>query len=85
LAHHTATKKAIKTSAKRNARNQSYKSRVKTALKQLDAAETTEDKDKKLKQAQTILDRAAQKRVVTKQFASRKISKLTKSVKKSAE
>ena len=85
MAHHTATKKAIKTSAKRNARNQSYKSRVKTALKQLDAAETTEDKDKKLKQAQTILDRAAQKRVVTKQFASRKISKPTKSVKKSAE
>ena len=82
MAHHTATKKAIKTSAKRNARNQSYKSRVKTAIKQFDAAETQEDKAKKLKNAQQVLDRAAQKKVVTKQFASRKISKLTKSVKK---
>lgn len=85
MAHHTATKKAIKTSARRNARNQSYKSRVKTAIKQFEAAESQEDKSKKLKKAQQILDRAAQNKVVTKQFASRKISKLTKSVDKSAE
>jgi small subunit ribosomal protein S20 len=78
LAHHKAPKKAIKTSAKRNVRNRSYKSKVKTAIKQFDEATTTEDKSKVLKKAQQILDRAAQKNVITKSYASRKISKLTK-------
>jgi len=81
LAHHKAPKKAIKTSAKRNLRNRSYKSKVKTAIKQFDEATTTEDKTKVLKNAQQILDRAAQKKVITKSYASRKVSSLTKKAK----
>lgn len=85
MAHHSATKKAIKTSATRKLRNQSYKSRVKTALKAFEAAETPEDKILKLKAAQKILDRAAQKNVITDQHASRQVAILTKSLNKSAE
>ncbi len=80
MAHHKATKKSIKTSAKRNLRNRSYKSRIKTAIKNFETADTPEEKAKRLKAAQQILDRAAKKNILKKNAASRKVSQLTRQV-----
>jgi len=79
LAHHSATKKAIRQSARRNLRNRAYKSKIKTAIKQLESAENA-DKAASLKKAQQIIDRAAKIKIIKKNTASRKISKLTKKV-----
>jgi len=78
LAHHKATKKAIKTSTRRNLRNRAYKSKIKTAIKQFQEAESREDKEKSLKKVQQVLDRAAQRNVLKRNAASRKISRMRK-------
>jgi small subunit ribosomal protein S20 len=78
LAHHKATKKAIKQSAKHNLRNRTYKTKIKTAIRQLEDASGDEEKNKALRATQQIIDRAAQKNVISKNSASRKITKLTK-------
>jgi small subunit ribosomal protein S20 len=78
LAHHSATKKAIRTSAKRNLRNRAYKSKIKTAIKQFEEATTKEEKEKSLKKAQQILDRASKRNVIKRNVASRKISSMQK-------
>lgn len=78
MAHHTATKKAIKQSAKHNLRNRTYKTRIKTAIKQLENASGDEEKNKALRATQQIIDRAAQRNVISKNSASRRITKLTK-------
>jgi small subunit ribosomal protein S20 len=82
LAHHTAAKKAIKQSAKHNIRNRTYKSKIKTAIKQLENASGEEEKKKALRETQKIMDRAAQRNVISRKSASRKIAKLTKKQKK---
>ncbi|HEQ99686.1 MAG TPA: 30S ribosomal protein S20 [candidate division Zixibacteria bacterium] len=78
LAHHKATKKAIRTSAKRNLRNRTYKSKIKTVLKEFEQAESREEKEKKLRKAQQIMDRAAKRNVLKKNAVARKVSKLHK-------
>jgi small subunit ribosomal protein S20 len=78
LAHHSATKKAIRTSAKRNIRNRTYKSRIKNALKDFEQAESRDDKEKKLRKAQQIMDRAAKAKIFKKNAVSRRVSKLYK-------
>jgi small subunit ribosomal protein S20 len=78
LAHHKATKKAIRTSAKRNLRNRTYKSKIKTALKEFEQAESREEKEKKLRRAQQIMDRAAKRSILKKNAVARRVSKLHK-------
>jgi small subunit ribosomal protein S20 len=78
LAHHSATKKAIRTSAKRNLRNRTYKSKIKSALKEFEQAESREEKEKKLRKAQQIMDRAAKSKVLKKNAVSRRVSRLYK-------
>lgn len=78
MAHHSAAKKAIKQSAKHNLRNRTYKTRIKTAIKQLENASGEEEKTKALKATQQIIDRAAKRNVISKNSASRKIAQLTK-------
>lgn len=78
MAHHSATKKAIRTSGRRNLRNRAYKSRIKTAIKQFEEAATPEDKEKSLRKAQQILDRASRHNVLKRNAASRRISSLRK-------
>jgi len=80
LAHHKASKKAIRQSARRNALNRSYKSRVRSAVKQLETANGPEEKAKSFRLAQQIIDRAARKGIIKRNTASRKISQLSKTI-----
>ena len=78
MAHHKAQKKSIRSSAKRNLRNRSYKSKIKSAIKDFEAAPAGEEKVQKLKKAQQILDRASKKNIIKRNAASHKVSQLTK-------
>jgi small subunit ribosomal protein S20 len=81
LAHHKAAKKAIRQSARRRIRNRTYKTRIKTALKNFETAESAEDKAKAFVKAQQILDRSSRRHIITANFASRKVAKLARSLK----
>jgi small subunit ribosomal protein S20 len=75
--------KRVRQSEKRNLRNRSVLSGVKTIVKKLEAAMDSgnrEDAGKALLQAIKTLDKAATKGVIHKNTASRNISRLTKKV-----
>jgi small subunit ribosomal protein S20 len=68
---------------KRNLRNRSVESGVKTVIKKIEAAVTSGNRDdagKALLQAVRALNKAASKGVVHRNTASRNISRLTKKV-----
>jgi len=68
---------------KRNLRNRSVESGVKTVVKKVETAVASGNRDdagKALLQAEKVLNRAASKGVVHKNTASRNISRLTKKV-----
>lgn len=84
MADHKATKKDIKQTAKRTARNKSRTNRIRTVIKTLEAAILSADKDKILKQfkiAQSEIMRGVVKGVLKKNTASRKVSKLAAKMK----
>ena len=75
--------KRARQNVKRNLRNKSVLSSVKTVIKKVEDAITTGDKEaakKALHQAIQSLTKAASKGVLHKNTASRKISRLTKQV-----
>lgn len=83
LANIKSAKKRILTSAKRNERNKAVKSAVRTAIKKVDAAISSGDKNAAkdiFKAAEKALSMAASKGVFHKNTASRKISRMAKSV-----
>ena len=76
-------KKAVKTIAKKNVRNNDYKASMKTAIKNVEKAVFAKDKDKAaeaLKVAIVEINKAGSKGVYHKNTCSRKISRLTKAV-----
>ncbi len=77
---HKSAKKRLKTNAKSNIRNRAVKSRIRSLVKN---AETSVD-EASLKEAVSILDRAARKKVIHPNKASRIKSRLTKAVQKKA-
>lgn len=75
--------KRARQSIKRNLRNRSVLSSLKTMIKKFESAITAgtrEDAEKALSQAIKALDMAASKGVIQKNTASRKISRLTQKV-----
>lgn len=82
-----AAKKALKQNIKRESFNQSRKSSVKTALKSVSAAvdngSTKETVMKLFAYANSVMARAASKKVFHKNTAARKISRLAKKISKS--
>lgn len=75
--------KRARQSVKRNIRNRSVVSGLKTLIKKVESAITAgvrEDAEKALLQAIKALDMAASKGVIHKNTASRKISRLTQKV-----
>jgi ribosomal protein S20 len=83
LANIKSAKKRIKVNETRAARNKSIKSRVKTAIKKVDAAVLSGDKEnakKVLNEAEVIIAQAAGKGVYHKNNSARKISRLTRAV-----
>jgi len=79
LANHKSAIKRITQNEKRRLRNRMVKSRVKTAIKTVHAAETgSADPIGQLRSAQSLIAKAAKKGVFHRKTASRKISRLAK-------
>ena len=82
--HKSALKRARQNEIKRT-RNKSIRTRVKNAAKLLRTAPAEENRKNleiELKTTQSIIDKAAKQGVIHKKTASRKISRLTKTVNK---
>lgn len=87
LANIKSAKKRILVSQKRADRNKSVRSRVKTAVKKVDAAIAQGDKvaaEAALKNAVSELDKATRKGIYHKNTVARKVSRLTLAVNKLA-
>jgi small subunit ribosomal protein S20 len=70
--------KRIRQDKKRRARNKSVKSAVKTVSKSVRNAASAEDAAKLLQSAESVIDRAAKKRVIHWRSAARRKSRLAK-------
>ncbi len=87
MANSKSAIKRMKQNEKRRIRNKAVKSRVKHAVKSVRSAvgqSSQELADKELQLAKSIIDKAAKKGVIHKKTASRKISRLSRSVKRIA-
>ena len=76
-------KKAVKTTLKRKTSNNDFKASMRTAIKNVEKAVLSKDKEKAneaLKVAIKIIDKAATKGVAQKNFVARNKSRLTKKV-----
>jgi small subunit ribosomal protein S20 len=73
---HKSAKKRLRQSQKANIQNRSIKSEIKTFVKKVEAS--LDEKD--LKETVSLLDKAARKRVIHENQASRLKSRLTKLV-----
>jgi len=83
LANHKSAIKRHKQSLKANARNKAVKTRIKKVVKGVEQAIAQSDSQQaaeRLHTATSVLDRAAQKKVIHKRKAARKISRLNKAV-----
>ncbi|MFP5213880.1 MAG: 30S ribosomal protein S20 [Acidobacteriota bacterium] len=81
MANHKSAAKRAKQSEVRRIRNRGRKTRMKNAIKGIDAAAANpEAMVEALKEAISVIGRTASKGVIHKNQASRKISRLTKRV-----
>ena len=80
MATHKSAKKRAKQSQVRRLRNKSVKTTLKNLEKKLKAAKETnsDDKNEIMRQTQSAIHKAAQKGIIDKKTASRKISRLFK-------
>lgn len=87
MANIKSAKKRIKVIETKTARNKAIRSKVKTAIKKVEAAIAAKDKEAAavaLRAATVEIDKAASKGVYHKKNASRKISRLAQAVNKIA-
>jgi small subunit ribosomal protein S20 len=87
LANHKSAEKRNLQNQKRRMRNRSVKTRIKGVVKKIGALGQESDSSKiaeELSAAQSVIDKAAKKGVIHKKTASRKISRLTKQINRSA-
>ena len=83
MAHHKSAIKRIKQNQKRNARNRHVSSTLKTYIKRVREAASTNNKEAALAALQSaipVIDKSATKGVIHKATASRTVSRLTKLV-----
>ena len=83
MANHKSALKRARQNEIRRKRNKAVKTRVKSIVKDVRLSVSENSKEaalKKLEMAKTNIDRAAQKGVIHKKTASRKISRLSKLV-----
>ncbi len=80
MATHKSAKKRAKQSQVRRLRNKSVKTTLKNLEKRLKTAKETnsDDKNEIMRQTQSAIHKAAQKGIIHKKTASRKISRLFK-------
>lgn len=87
LANIKSAKKRVITSAKRAERNKAIKTNVKTSVKKVEAACAASDKEAAaaaLKDATSVIEKAASKGILHKNTAANKVSRLSKMVNKLA-
>jgi small subunit ribosomal protein S20 len=77
-----SAEKRMRTSERRNERNRQFRSKLRTAIKKVRLAETTEAGAEALKAAEVLIDRAAHKNIVHANKAARDKSRLHAFVKK---
>ena len=78
MAHHKSAKKRIRTSWKQNRSNVSYKSEMKTAIKRVLSIKDKEAIQKEMRDTYALLDKLAAKRIIHKNKAANKKSKLAR-------
>lgn len=84
MAQHKSAKKRIRQTARRTVVNRARSSRLKTAVKKVEAAIAAGDKkaaQAAFKDAQPVIHRSAGKRVIARNAASRKLSRLSQRIK----
>jgi len=82
MANLKSSKKDIKRTEKRRAKNQSTKSALKTFVKKVRTAATAEEASKAMVVAQSALDKATQNGVIHKNQAARRKSRAAKAANK---
>jgi small subunit ribosomal protein S20 len=88
MANTTSARKAVRKIARRSATNRTRRSQMRTFIRKVEEAIATGDASAAgaaLHQAEPLIMRAAQKGIVHKNTASRKISRLSVRVKKLAQ
>ena len=82
MANHKSAEKRARQSEKKNLRNRTVKSQVKTSVKKVLSAvsENDENAASVLDMAKSAIDKAAKKGVIHKRTAARKISRLAKKI-----
>ena len=83
MANMKNAKKAVRVNAKRTVDNNNYEASMKTAIKNVERAVASKDKEQandKLKVAIKAIDKAAQKGVTSKNTSARNKSRLSKKV-----
>ena len=80
MPQHKSAKKRMRTSARKRAYNRMNKSRMKTAIKDLQDMQDKAVAEEKYKKVTTILDRLATKGIIHKNTAANRKSKLAKFV-----
>jgi len=80
VANLKSSKKRVRSNIKKEKRNVSVKSAIKTAIKNVEKAENKDSAKAMLSEASSILDSASTKGVIKKNTASREKSRLAKKV-----
>ncbi|MBP7310636.1 MAG: 30S ribosomal protein S20 [Candidatus Cloacimonetes bacterium] len=83
MPQHKSPMKRMKTDKKRAARNNYIKRTIRTLTKEMSSQATVEDKEKKLSQLYSQLDKAAKKGVIHSRTASRRKARLAEALNKS--
>lgn len=81
MPQHKSCEKRMRTSARQNARNRAYRTKMRVAIRRVREAENREAGETALREAAKILDRVAGKGIIHKKRAADKKSRLTKLVK----
>ena len=82
--HKSAKKRSIQASA-RNVVNNQYLSRIRTSITKLEAvikSKNTDEVQKSFSNVNSYMAKAVKRRLITKQFLSRKLSSLSNQIKK---
>lgn len=82
MANTRSAEKRIRQDTKRNARNRTQRSRLKTAIKKVSTETDPQKAEAALKETAAMLDRLASRRLIHPNKAARKKSQLARAVKK---
>ena len=80
MANHSATKKDVRQSNRRNERNRYYGKTTRNAIRDIRAAEVKNEASEQLPQVSSLIDKLAKKGVIHKNKAANLKSKLAKKV-----